>query len=308
MTTIPDERLALVFTCCHPALAPDAQVALTLREVGGPRHPEIARAFLLPEATLAQRLVRAKRTHPRHRDPVPRAARSPAPGAARRGARASLYLVFNEGYAASAGRRARAPRPLRRGDPTREAAGGADAGRAGGARAPRAPAAAGLPTRRPHGRERRPRPARRAGPVALGRRRGSRRAPRARARGATRPPGPFQLQAAIAAAHAEELGWEVVERLYAPARAARPSPVVRLNRAVAVALGGRLEEGLATGRRDRRALRLPVCARHARRPPSPARPAGATRRRHITTALGLHRRTSPSADSSSGGATRSGGL
>src|SRR4029077_4423698 len=60
-TTFPDERLELVFTCCHPALATDAQVALTLRPLGGLTTPEIARAFLVPEATMAQRLVRAKR-------------------------------------------------------------------------------------------------------------------------------------------------------------------------------------------------------------------------------------------------------
>ena len=61
MTTIPDERLRLIFTCCHPALAPEARVALTLRTVGGLTTREIARAFLLQEATVAQRLVRAKR-------------------------------------------------------------------------------------------------------------------------------------------------------------------------------------------------------------------------------------------------------
>ena len=60
MSTIPDERLALVFTCCHPALAVDAQVALTLRMLGGLTTPEIARAFLVAEPTMAQRLVRAK--------------------------------------------------------------------------------------------------------------------------------------------------------------------------------------------------------------------------------------------------------
>ena len=60
-TTFPDERLELVFTCCHPALATEAQVALTLRTLGGLTTPEIARAFLVPEATMAQRLVRAKR-------------------------------------------------------------------------------------------------------------------------------------------------------------------------------------------------------------------------------------------------------
>ena len=61
MTPIPDDRLRLIFTCCHPALAPEARVALTLRTLGGLTTPEIARAFLVPEPTLAQRLVRAKR-------------------------------------------------------------------------------------------------------------------------------------------------------------------------------------------------------------------------------------------------------
>jgi RNA polymerase sigma-70 factor (ECF subfamily) len=60
-TAFPDERLELIFTCCHPALATEAQVALTLRSLGGLTTPEIARAFLVPEATMAQRLVRAKR-------------------------------------------------------------------------------------------------------------------------------------------------------------------------------------------------------------------------------------------------------
>ena len=81
MSSIPDERLALLFTCCHPALGMEARVALTLREVGGLATPEIARAFLVPEPTLAQRLVRAK-PHPRDGDPVPRAAGPSPPGTA----------------------------------------------------------------------------------------------------------------------------------------------------------------------------------------------------------------------------------
>ena len=83
-TTFPDERLELVFTCCHPALAIEAQVALTLRTLGGLTHREIARAFLVPEATMAQRLVRAKRKIKAAGHPVPRAARPPAARPARR--------------------------------------------------------------------------------------------------------------------------------------------------------------------------------------------------------------------------------
>jgi len=100
--TVPDDRLRLISTCCHPALAPAARVALTLRLLGGLEVPDIARAFLVAETTIAQRITRAKRTIADARIPyrVPSATELPARTSA---VLAVLYLIFNEGYLAGGG-------------------------------------------------------------------------------------------------------------------------------------------------------------------------------------------------------------
>ena len=169
---IPDERLELVFMCCHPALAIEAQVALTLRAVGGLTTEEIARAFLVPAETMKRRLTRAKSKIKLAGIPfsVPAGAQLPE----RLGAvLAVVYLIFNEGYSFNEGdgvrvqRPGKPVRPGRRGDPARPGAGRAAPGRAGGARAAGADAAA---RRAPRGEVRRPGPgaARGPGPVAVG--------------------------------------------------------------------------------------------------------------------------------------------
>ena len=243
---VEDDRLRLIFTCCHPALAIDAQVGLTLRLLGGLRTPEIARAFLLPEATLAQRLVRAKRKIRDAAIPyrVPDAGDLPERLSA---VLHVLYLVFNEGYSASAGA------ILVRRELTSEAI---RLARILAQLMPDESEVLGLlalmllqDSRRDARQDAhaRFRVAGRPRSLALGsgahyrRSRVLRRARRA---------GPYVLQAEIAAVHARatiaaDTDWPRIVSLYDELLAAQPSPVIALNRAVAVSMASGPASGLA---------------------------------------------------------------
>jgi RNA polymerase sigma-70 factor (ECF subfamily) len=246
---VPDERLRLIFTCCHPAVAMEARVALTLRTLAGLTTAEIARAFLVPEATMAKRLVRAKQkiTHAGIPYRVPPASALPQRTA---GVLAVLYLLFNEGYSASAG--AELVRKNLCDDAVMLA-------RVLAELMPEEPEVKGL--------------------LALMMFHRSRQAGRVDDQGdlvtleaqdrtlwdqasieqakqvldhalAKNQPGPYQLQAAIAGCHAlspqaEMTDWSRIANLYDQLVEMTGSPVVELNRAVAVAMADGPAVGLA---------------------------------------------------------------
>lgn len=249
-TPLQDDRLKLLFTCCHPALASEAQVALALRTLCGLTSEEIARAFLLPVATLQQRLVRAKAKIRAARIPY-RVPEPPELPARLDGVLRTIYLVFNEGYAASAGA------ALLRIDLCRESI---RLARLVTALLPQSAEAEGLTALLLLHDSRRAARVDAAGEIVLladqdrslwdreAMREGTALVERILRR--TRGPGPFALQAAIAAVHARaaaaaDTEWREIAGLYDLLLRVEPSPIVELNRAVAVAEAWGAERGLA---------------------------------------------------------------
>jgi RNA polymerase sigma factor (sigma-70 family) len=246
---IQDDLLRLIFISCHPVLSPEARVALTLRLLGGLTTTEIARAFLVPEPTIAQRIVRAKRTLAEARVPFE------VPTGLDRAARLSsvlevVYLIFNEGYSATAGEDWL--RPALCEDALR-------LGRILAGLTPEEPEVHGLVALMEIQASR---SAARLGPAGepillmdqdrsrwdqILIRRGL--AALARAEDLTRSPGPYTLQAQIAACHArartgDETDWKRIAALYATLSERQPSPIVELNRAVALAMAFGPQAGL----------------------------------------------------------------
>jgi RNA polymerase sigma-70 factor, ECF subfamily len=248
LSALPDDRLRLFFTCCHPALAPEARVALTLRTLGGLSTPEIARAFLVGETAMQQRLVRAKRKIQAANIPyeVPPDERLPErlPSVL-----AALYLVFNEGYLATSDaalvRRELCAEAIR-------------LGRLLATLMPDEPEALGLLALMLLHDSRREARTGAAGELVLLEDQDRATWDRAEIREGLglveralrhRTAGPYVLQAAIAAEHARaseaaDTDWRAIATLYGALAGISPSPVVRLNRAVAVAMADGPERGL----------------------------------------------------------------
>ena len=240
-TSVPDDRLRLMFTCCHPALAAEARVALTLRTLGGLSVPEVARAFLVAEPAMAKRLVRAKRKIAdagiAYRVPEEHELPHRLPSVL-----AAVYLIFNEGYAATAGealvRRELCAEAIRLGRLLVELMPGRPEPRGllalmllhHARRDARVDAEGRLVLLSDQDRS-----LWHADEIEEG-----------RAHAAAAAPDRYGLQAAIAAEHvAAATDWSHVAALYARLAALDPSPVIELNRAVAVAMADGPERGLA---------------------------------------------------------------